>query len=289
MSEQRATPQVRSVPVEGGRLELLELPGGAGLPLLVLGGVEMGLRPLERTEHVLLRRWEHRARRRGVTVMGRPMPDDPREAPLLLHPRVIADAVAHALETLRHPVAVEAESGGGRIALWLTVDHPELVARLVLVSAASETPARSPMAERLGRWVVLAEAHDWGRLFSGFALQMRPAASGERSDSFTAAARLQPRPSTPERFIAELRATLDPSSFVTHRLDEIGVPTLVVAGGRDQVVPADRSRQVSDAIPGARFVLDPESGHTVRTSFAGYDALVEAFLAEGDDATVREG
>ncbi len=282
MSEPRTTPQVRSVPVEGGRLELLELPGGTGAPLLILGGVELGLRPLARTEHVLLRRWERRAARRPVTIMGRPLPDDPREAPLLLHPRVIADSVARTLEPLRHPVAVEAESGGGRIALWLAVDHPELVARLVLVSTASETPARSPMAERLGRWVVLAESHDWGRLFAGFALQMRPAAAGEPSDSFTTVARLQPRPSTPERFIAELRTTIDPSSFVTHRLDEIVVPTLVIAGGRDQVVPADRSRQVADAIRGARFALDPESGHTVRATFAGYDDLVEAFLAEGD-------
>jgi pimeloyl-ACP methyl ester carboxylesterase len=289
MSEQPVTPQVRSVPVEGGRLELLELPGGAGTPLLVLGGVELGLRPLERSEHVMARRWQGRTRRRRVTVMGRPLPDDPREATLLLHPRVIADAVARSLAALPHPVAIEAESGGGRIALWLTVDHPELVARLVLVSAASETPGRSPMAERLGRWIVLAESHDWGRLFAGFALQMRPATGGEASDSFTAAARLQPRPSTPERFIAELRATLDPSSFVTHRLDEIAVPALVLAGGRDQVVPADRSRQVADAIPGARFVLDPASGHTMRASFAEYDALVEAFLAEGDAVAVGAG
>ncbi len=282
MTTPPATPTVRSVPIEGGRLELLELPGGPGTPLLVLGGVEHGLRPLERTEHVIGRRWARRTVRRRVTVMGRPLPDDPREAGLLLHPRVIADAVARVLETLPHPVAVEAESGGGRIALWLTVDHPELVSRLVLVSAASETPAHSPMAERLGRWVVLAEAHDWGRLFAGFALQMRPATQDAPSDSFTAAARLQPRPSTPERFIAELRMTLDPSSFVTHRLDEIDVPTLVIAGGRDQVVPADRSRQIADAIRGARFVLDPESGHTVRATFTGYDELVEAFLAEGE-------
>lgn len=289
MSEPRANPTVRSVPIEGGRLELLELQGGSGTPLLVLGGVEHGLRHLERTEHVIVRRRERRTIRRPVTVMGRPLPDDPRDASILLHPRVIADAVARVLGTLPRPVAIEAESGGGRIALWLTVDHPELVARLVLVSAASETPARSPMAERLGRWVVLAEAHDWGRLFAGFALQMRPAVEDAPSDSFTAAARLQPRPSTPERFIAELRATLDASSFVTHRLDEIHVPTLVIAGGRDQVVPADRSRQIADEIQGARFVLDPGSGHTVRATFAGYDELVEAFLAEGDAPPAAAG
>ena len=103
--------------------------------------------------------------------------------------------------------------------------------------------------------------------------------SGRSSHS---TARLQPRPSTPERFIAELRSTLDPLSFVTSRLGEIRVPTLVLAGGKDQVVPPERTRQVAESIPGARFELDPDSGHTVRSSFRGYDELVEAFLEEGD-------
>jgi hypothetical protein len=50
------------------------------------------------------------------------------------------------------------------------------------------------------------------------------------------------------------------------------------------VVPLIASRLVADRIPGARLEIDPESGHTVRVSFRGYDALVEAFLTE-DDAT----
>jgi pimeloyl-ACP methyl ester carboxylesterase len=262
--------------------------GGPGVPLLVLGGVELGFRPLTGTESVLERRWATRAQRRQVTVLGRPIPHDPADASLLMHPRVIADAVAWAIQALglappKGPVAIEAESGGGRISLWLTVDRPQLVSRLVLSSVASETPADSPMATRMARWIELAEAQDWGRLFTGFAAQMQPAGElGGDDDTFSATARLQPRPGTPERFIGELKATLDPSSFVTSRLGEIQVPTLVLAGGRDQVVPPERTRQVADAIPGARFELDPESGHTVRQSFRGYDEIVEGFLAEGD-------
>ena len=69
---------------------------------------------------------------------------------------------------------------------------------------------------------------------------------------------------------------------MTDRLGEITVPTLVLAGGQDQVVPLASTRLVAERIPGARFEVDPESGHTVRASFRGYDELVEAFLAEGD-------
>jgi len=270
----------RSIPIRGGRIEAYQLDGGPGTPLVVLGGVETGMRPLAGTEQVLRRRWEGRAAARQVTVLGRPIPDDPADAELVMHPRVIADGVANVLRELElGPVAIEAESGGGRISLWLTVEHPELVDRLVLAAVASETPPDSPMAERMRRWIELGEAGDWGTFFANMA-QLMKAASEEESGSFAAAARLQPRPATPERFIGELRATLDPSSFVTDRLGEIAVPTLVLAGELDQVVPLASTQLVAERIPGAHLITDPESGHTVRSSFRGYDALVESFLAD---------
>jgi pimeloyl-ACP methyl ester carboxylesterase len=270
----------QTIPIGGGRIEAFTLErGGDGTPVIVLGGVETGFRPLAGTEQVLERRWERRAALRPVTVLGRPLPDDPDDAERIMHPRVIADAVATALRTLGlSTVAVEAESGGGRIGLWLTVDHPELVERLVLAAVASETPADSPMAARMTRWIELGEAGDWGTFFASMA-QLMKAASEAESESFATAARLQPRPATPERFIGELKATLEPSSFVTSRLNEIVVPSLVLAGELDQVVPPASSRLVAERIPGATLITDPECGHTVRSSFRGYDDLVESFLA----------
>jgi pimeloyl-ACP methyl ester carboxylesterase len=272
----------QAIPVPGGRIEAFTLDGGGGTPLVVLGGIETGLRPLAGTEQVLRRRWESRAAARRVAILGRPIPDDPGDAERIMHPRVIADGIATVLGTLGlDSVAIEAESGGGRIGLWLTVDHPELVRRLVLAAVASETPPASPMAERMGRWIGLAESGDWGTFFAMMAQQMKAATETE-AGSFAAAARLQPRPATPERFVGELRATLDPSSFVTDRLGEIDVPALILAGEQDQVVPLASTRLVAERIPGALLVTDPDCGHTVRSSFRGYDPLVESFLAEGD-------
>jgi pimeloyl-ACP methyl ester carboxylesterase len=196
-----------------------------------------------------------------------------------------AAAVAVAVADLAGPFAIEAESGGGRISLWLTVDYPELVSRLVLAASASETPPDSPMAARMREWIALGEAENWSELFGRQSQQLK--AGGPESDapaagSFAAAAALQPRPGTPERFLAELRTTIDSSSFVTNRLGEIRVPVLVLIGGGDRVVPPASSRMVAEALPNARIEVDPDSGHTLRVSFRGYDALVEAFLAEGD-------
>jgi pimeloyl-ACP methyl ester carboxylesterase len=269
-------------PIPGGVLESYALPGGPAVPLVVLGGVETGMRTLAGTESVLNRRWQRRTVARPVTILGRPIPDDPADAERIMHPRVMADGVASSLRALGlGPVAVEAESGGGRISLWLTVDHPDLVDRLVLAAVASETVPGSPMETRMRRWIEVAEAGDWGTFFATMAKSMNPGPAQE-TGSFAAAARLQPKPATPERFIGELRATLDPSSFVTDRLGEIAVPTLVLAGEQDQVVPLASTRLVAEGIPGAHLRTDPACGHTVRSSFRDYDDLVETFLAEGD-------
>ena len=281
MSDQ---PRALSIPIPGGRIEALILPGGPGVPLLVLGGVEIGLRPLAGSERAHLRRWERRTTHRPVVIIGRPLPDDPADAPRMMHPPAMAEAVGRGVRALRGvtpPMAIEAESGGGRISLWLTVEHPDLVARLVLSSVASETPPDSPMRPRMAQWLELAERGQWAEFFAQMAWQLKPAGS-VHAEAVPVSPGFQPLPSTPERFIGELRATLDPTSFVTDRLGEIRVPTLVLAGGQDQVVPLAATRQVAERIPGARFEVDPKCGHTVRASFRGYDELVEAFLAEGD-------
>ncbi|MEP6807686.1 MAG: alpha/beta hydrolase [Chloroflexota bacterium] len=278
--------KAEAIPIPGGWIEALLLPGGPGVPLLVLGGVEIGLRALAGSEQAHLRRWERRTVRRPVVIMGRPLPLNPTDAPRMMHPRAMAEAVARGLEAVsdvKPPMAIEAESGGGRISLWLTVEHPDLVARLVLSSVASETPQDSVMRPRMAQWLDLAERGEWGEFFAQMAVQLKPAGSAPAATSPVAPG-LHPRPSTPERFTGELRATLDPTSFVTDRLAEIKVPTLVLAGGGDQVVPVEATRLVAERIPDARFEVDPACGHTVRSSFRGYNELVEAFLAEGDPA-----
>ncbi|GIW52924.1 MAG: hypothetical protein KatS3mg081_2279 [Gemmatimonadales bacterium] len=59
-----------------------------------------------------------------------------------------------------------------------------------------------------------------------------------------------------------LRAMRDrPDS--TPLLGEIGVPTLVIAGRDDQLIPPAASKNMAEAIPGAQFTLIPDAGHLV--------------------------
>ena len=48
---------------------------------------------------------------------------------------------------------------------------------------------------------------------------------------------------------------------VADQLWRIDVPTLVLAGSRDVIVPPARQRALAEAIPGARFELIDGAGH----------------------------
>jgi pimeloyl-ACP methyl ester carboxylesterase len=44
-------------------------------------------------------------------------------------------------------------------------------------------------------------------------------------------------------------------------LEEISVPTLVVAGKEDHMISEEQSRSMADRIPGAQYTVIPEAGH----------------------------
>jgi proline iminopeptidase len=48
---------------------------------------------------------------------------------------------------------------------------------------------------------------------------------------------------------------------VQGRLGEIRVPTLVVVGENDWLIPPGASRVIAEGIPGAELLVIPESGH----------------------------
>ena len=48
---------------------------------------------------------------------------------------------------------------------------------------------------------------------------------------------------------------------VSDQLWRIDVPTLVLAGGRDVIVPTSRQRALADSIAGAQYEVLPDAGH----------------------------
>lgn len=166
--------------------------------------------------------------------------------------RVAAFCIARNLSALM----VVGHSMGGNVALELALSWPELVARLVLVAPAAQAPDMPPytrlyLREHYG-WPALRASLLFYRGLDAVARGWRPAAGigrmlpGLRRAAFAA----RHDPAELHRLLGGLFA-----NPLAERLSQVHVPTLVINGELDAVVPADLSRRMAAAIPGATFLM----------------------------------
>ncbi|MCS6840238.1 MAG: alpha/beta fold hydrolase [Roseiflexus sp.] len=153
-------------------------------------------------------------------------------------------------------ITLVGHSMGGNVALELTLTYPHLVERLALVAPAVLTVVMPPytrfyLHHRYG-WAALCASLLFYRGIDALSRHWRLIAvikrilPGLRRAAFAA----HHDPEGLHRLLKGLFA----NSF-DGRLDQVRVPTLVINGNLDAVVPANLSRRVASAIPGARFIL----------------------------------
>ena len=146
---------------------------------------------------------------------------------------------------------------GGLVVADLAARRPDLVERLVLVDAAG-----LGLPQRVSR-------HLWNVMRGGRYL---PA----RAFPVAVTCALRCGPLTIARAAHQILAT-----DLRERLGRIAAPTLVVWGTRDRLLPADFGRRLADTIPGARFRVIEDAGHSPMWERpAEFDRIVEAFLDE---------
>lgn len=63
--------------------------------------------------------------------------------------------------------------------------------------------------------------------------------------------------------------------------EKLNVPTLVLSGQRDLVVPQWRSKLAAESIPGARFLSVPNTGHSILDSHVELAAIASHWVAAG--------
>jgi pimeloyl-ACP methyl ester carboxylesterase len=163
-------------------------------------------------------------------------------------------------------VHVLGTSYGGEAGLMLAARHPERVRSLVAVTVADRT------TEAMRRGGVELRRVVGGILAGGDAAAFHDLLVGDvysrawvaANGTYLAARRRQ---------IAQLPRTwfaaLDDLVAAVERFDlaaelpAIRCPTLVVLAGDDGTIPAERGRAVAAAVPGARLVEHPTSGHAL--------------------------
>jgi 2-succinyl-6-hydroxy-2,4-cyclohexadiene-1-carboxylate synthase len=182
------------------------------------------------------------------------------------------------------PADVVGYSMGARLALVLTLQHPEVVGRLILespsagvadaVARAQRRDADEALAREIERLGIEAFVERWERM-PLFATHDRLPAEVQ------ARLRQERLGHDPVGLAASLRGAGQGSMEPLHeRLGQIEVPTQVLAGSLDEVGIA-RARVVSDAIPDAGLEIIAGSGHTPHLEQPdAFVAAVDRFLAE---------
>ena len=200
------------------------------------------------------------------------MPDGPVTA------AAIADDAAALLRALDISAAhVAGFSLGSAIAQELALRHPELVRSLVLQSTYARPEAL--FRAQLAFWRWLAEAAPSERAFfeAFFTWVYSPRAHSDGTvDQIVEEAMAFPHQQPLDAFQAQVDACA--SHDTADRLAQIAVPTLVLAGEFDNILPPRCSRAVADAIPGARFEVMPEQAHQPFQEIPDeWNARVDAF------------
>lgn len=193
-----------------------------------------------------------------------------------------ADSLVELLDTLAIPRAVVCGlSMGGYIALALLARHPGRVDGLILADtrANADSPEQRATRERL---IAFVQA------------QGVPALADQQLEKMVGSTTRATRPelcemlrgmmaAAPARSVAGAQRAMLTRRDWTAALTSIAVPTLVVAGAEDAIMPVAEQRAMADAIPGARWVEIPGAGHVAPFERpAAFNHAVTEFLLSLD-------
>ena len=168
-----------------------------------------------------------------------------------------ADDLAETIESLGvGQVDLGGISMGGYIAFAFYRKHPQMVRSLILVSTRA---VADPPEYKTGRVTTAERARRFGtRALAG---SMLPNLLAEGAPQEVQDEVLAMFDAIPGETSAEDSLAMKDRPDSTPTLPSITVPTLVIEGAGEQLLPAGTARALADAIPGARMVSIPNAGH----------------------------
>jgi pimeloyl-ACP methyl ester carboxylesterase len=273
----------RWVEIDGASVNVIEL--GEGPPVVFVHGLS-GSWPNWLEQLPVLAR-SHRVVALDLPGFGSsPMPV--REISISGYARTLERVLA---ELAIDAAAVVGNSMGGFVAAELAIAYPQLVERLVLISAAGISTTDDPRTRRAIPTLRRVE-----RITAASAAWL-----ASRSDTVARRARLreltlavvarhpgelpaalaaeQLRGAGKPGFLQALEAILEYD--FRDRLPEIACPTLIVWGDGDRLINVRDADVFAELIPDSRRVIFEDTGHVAMLERpAAFNALLEEFLAE---------
>ncbi len=192
--------------------------------------------------------------------------------------------------------SVVGHSLGGGIAMQFAYQFPERCERLVLVSSgglgdevhpllrAAALPGSELVLPLVAHPRVLAVASLIPRALGRIGLRTRPDLT-EMARGYQSLSNAEAR----NAFIHTLRAVIDPTGQRINAADRLylasKMPSLVIWGCRDQIIPVEHAQPAHDAMPGSRIELFEKAGHFPHLDDPlRFARILEAFFDETEPA-----
>jgi pimeloyl-ACP methyl ester carboxylesterase len=171
------------------------------------------------------------------------------------------------LDAMGIPAAhIVGASMGGFIAQLIALDHPDRVLTLTsMISGPGGVDEVPPTPEAMALLMTPVPGTREGRIDLGVhskKMLLGPADAFDKSYERERVAAAVDRAYHPAGFVRQVQAISRAPSRLA-RLAALPIPTLVVHGDADILVPVENGRLVAAAIPGARLLEIPGMGHDV--------------------------
>ena len=163
------------------------------------------------------------------------------------------------------PVDVMGVSTGGQLAHYLAADHPDVIRKLVIISAAYRLSERGIEIERKSE--EFFKQGKYGKAFAAildFILSSKITRGIAKFFVRLIGKKIIGEIEYPNDFLNEIRA--DREMNFRDRLGEIKAPTLVLSGELDIGYAADDVRETAEGIPNTELILYKGYGHNLMFS-----------------------
>ena len=236
-----------------------ETYGGAGQPLVFISGLGYPLWQWHKmvpflAEHFQVITFDNR----GVGQSDKPA--GPYTAQLL------AADTAGLLDALGIEKAIIAgHSMGGFIAQAMALDFPQKVAKLILCSTNFGGPHHVPVTPEAMKVLTDVTSDALTRFKNGLAVSTAPDWSEKNPEMIEEWVKWRiANPIDPAPYQAQLAiglGLLTEAAAFEVKLPRLNVPTLILFGAHDKVVPPDNASLLAEKISGSKVVILPNAGH----------------------------
>lgn len=251
---------------------------GSGPTLLMLHGLEGGLLTFApQVESFAQLGW--RAMAWEMPGYGHSAPIEPYTFKGLAE-RCIGLIEAAQAKSDRRDVVLLGHGMGGMVAQEVVLRRPDLVNRLILCGTSARFDDVDFVTQRTAP---LDAGQDMAQLAATLVPRLVGPGALPEGSRLAEHSLSQVPAATYRRALQAL-----PSFDRTAVLNEIAVPTLLIAGEFDRVAPPDSLMAMATRIPGARYVVVPGAGHWQNLENPeSFDEAVMAFLSDTDSQAHR--